>query len=428
MRTRGTGALGASQGLALLAALTSASAYAVWLDAHQLAAWALALGAGRAAMLLVDGGFKAALVRHPQDLSGGAERRLTRLVGTAAMMLSGLAAVAAAAAVLAGVASPADAGLVGVTVACYLLSHAASLVALARLERAGRFRLVGQAEGAATLLEFALPAALMAAGCVPPEALVIGVLAGRGVRAACLRAGSGAGVPGVADPADNAAEALPWREGLWIQGIAALSMLRDQMHLWLVGPWFGADWSGAYVFGLMACAFASQWLAATVARVAVSALRPLSTVRRAVCAAKAVRRLSVLTLPLLALTLPVLHAADAWLWDGRWQLALSLLPGLLLRVAAALPLAALAPWLLVAVAPRDAAKVHLQWTVAELLLALLALMLFGPAGLAVAMAVGGALGTVWFARALRPHGVALFLRALVRMPAAATRPGRLKHS
>jgi hypothetical protein len=28
-----------------------------------------------------------------------------------------------------------------------------------------------------------------------------------------------------------------------------VAMLRDQVHLWLVGPWFGAAWAGAYAFG-----------------------------------------------------------------------------------------------------------------------------------------------------------------------------------
>lgn len=426
MRPRGTGTLGAAQALALLAALGSAGAYAAWLDARQLAVWALALGAGRAAMLLVDGGFKTALVRHPQGLSARAERRLTRRVGALALVLSGLAAAAAALLAGRGVAPLADAALVAVAVVCYLLSHAVSLVALARLERAGSFHPVGRAEGAATVLEFVLPAALLAAGIHASWALAAGMVAGRLGRAVWLRIGAGAA--GTAAAQRTGCEALPWRDGLALQGIAALSMLRDQVHLWLVGPWFGAAWAGAYAFGLMACALASQVLAATAARTAVPALRPLSPVRRAVYAAHSLRRLALWSLPMLALTLPLLHAADAWLWNGRWQLALSLLPGLLMRMVGGLPLAVLAPWLLVTVTPLAAARLHLQWTLADLLLALAALALLGPVGLAVSWALGGALGTLWFAHALRPHGLAFFLRALVRMPAPGWRPGpRLQH-
>lgn len=422
MRLRGTTSLGLAQGLALFAALGSAGAYAAWLDAHQLAVWAIALGAGRAAMLLVDGGFKAALVRHPLELSAGAGRRLTRLMGMAALLLSALAACAASLAVALGSAGAADATLVAASVICYLLSHAVSLVVLARLERGGRFDLVARAEGGATVLEFAMPAVLMAAGLDVPAALVAGVVAGRLGRAVWLLACARHAMPDPLVPRTLSGESLPWRDGLVLQGIAGLAMVRDQIHLWLVGPWFGATWAGAYAFGLMACALASQVLVATVARVAVPALRPLSPVRRALRAARGLRRLALVTLPLLILAVPVLQAADTWLWDGRWQLAMSLLPGLVLRMALGLPLAVLAPWLLVTVTPQAAARVHLQWTLAEVLLAIVALALLGPAGLAVAWAVGGALGTAWFALALRPHGLAWFLRALVRTSQARARP------
>lgn len=412
MKIRGLKSLGAAQSLALLAALGSATAYAAWLDARQLALWALALGAGRAAMLLVDGGFKSALVRHAQGLSAAAERRLTRWVMLAALGLAGLCVATAVATTAAGLAAAADATLVAVSVLSYLLSHALSLVALARLERSGRFDHVGRAEGAGTVLEFALPAALIAAGLAVLPALMVGVVLGRLTRTVWLLQGAARTpkAPGAG------AEALPWREGLTLQGIAGLSMLRDQVHLWLVAPWFGAVWAGAYAFGLMACALASQVLVATVARVAMPALRPLSPRRRALRAARSLRRLALLSLPLLALTLPALHWADAQLWAGRWQLAVDLLPGLMLRMALGLPLAVLSPWLLVAVAPRAAARTHLHWTVAELALALLLLLLLGPGGLAVSWAVGGAIGTVLFARALRPHGLAWFWAALLRLP------------
>jgi O-antigen/teichoic acid export membrane protein len=416
MRPRGTGTLGAAQGLALLAALGSAGVYAAWLDAHQLAVWALALGAGRAAMLLVDGGFKTALVRHPQRLSFRAEARLTRRVSAFALALAMLAIAASAAVVDAGWAQACDAALVAVSMVCYLLSHALSLVALARLERSGLFDRVGRAEGAATVLEFVLPAVLMAAGAGATWALMAGVVAGRAGRATWLVLAAVAERSSLDAQTGSVADALPWRDGLTLQGIAALAMLRDQIHLWLVGPWFGAAWAGAYAFGLMACALASQVLVATVARVAMPALRPLSPVRRAVRAAHALRRLALVTVPLLAATVPLMMAADTWLWDGRWQLALTLLPGLVLRMLAGLPLTVLAPWLLVAVTPRAAAKVHGQWTLAEVLLAVVALSLFGPVGLAVSWAAGGLLGTLWFAAALRPHGLAWFVRALVRVP------------
>jgi hypothetical protein len=430
MKIHGVATLGVSQALALGAALGGAVAYASWLNPGELAIWALALGAGRAAMLLVDGGLKAALVRHPQGLGAVAERQLTRWVMVAALGLSMLALITGAWAMAAGHAKEGPVGLVTVAVLSYLLSHASSLAALARLERAGCFDRVGRVEGAATVVEFVLPAVLMAWGVAAMPALGAGVVLGRLGRALGLR--HQAAVESSAHPSlglheepASALRAPPWRDGLVLQGIAALGMLRDQVHLWLIGPLYGAAWAGAYAFGLMACALASQVVVATVSRVAVPALRTLGPRRRALRAARSLRRMALLTLPLLAIVAPALHSADVHWWQGQWSQTLVLLPGLLLRMVAALPLAVLAPWLLLATTPEAAAAVHARWTAAELLLVALALAWFGPVGLAVAWALGGVLGTVLFAWALRAHGLGLFVRAVLRWPPRAARVRRL---
>lgn len=417
MRIRGTATLGTAQALALAAALGSATVYATWLDATQLATWALALGAGRAAQLLVDGGLKAALVRHPQGLQADAEARLTRGVLSAAVGLSCFAALTVAWILSRGHAGTAPTLLVAAATTAYLVSHAVALAALARLERAGRFDRIGRIEGGATVLEFALPALLLAAGLGWIPALLAGLILGRTARALGITQAA----RGVGAPHGPGLAAAPWRDGLAMQAIAAMAMVRDQLHLWLVGPLFGAAWAGAYAFGLMACALASQVAVATVSRVAVPALRPLSPRRRAVRSARSLRRLTLWTLPLLLLTWPLLQWADTAWWEGRWQLALTLLPGLVMRMALALPLAVLGPWLAVALPPWVTARLHARWTVAELLLAGAGLAWLGAAGLAVSWALGGALGTLLFMNALRPHGRGWFLGALMGRPKAGRR-------
>jgi O-antigen/teichoic acid export membrane protein len=413
MKIRGTGTLGLSQALALAAALGAGTAYATWLTPAELAVWAIALGAGRAAQLLVDGGLKAALVRHALGLQAKAEAQLTRAVLLAAAVLSMATAVAAGRAAGQGYATAPVASLVALAIIGYLMSHAAALTALARLERSGRFDHIGRVEGAGTLLEFAVPALLLAVRVDWSWALAIGLLSGRLVRALGLLLA--AGPPRVLPP-DEGLPVAPWRDGLAMQSIAALGMLRDQVHLWLVGPLYGTAWAGAYAFALMACALASQVAVGTVARVAMPALRPLQPRRRALRAARSMRLLALWTLPLLLLSWPVMQWADRALWDGQWQLAITLLPGLLLRMVGALPLAVLGPWLAVSAPPWAAAKTHARWTVAELVLCGAAVAAWGPAGLAFAWAAGGLLGTVVFLAALKGAGVGLFLGALARVP------------
>ncbi len=417
MKIHGVATLGAAQALALAAGLGSAAAYAAWLDAAELAAWAIALGAGRAALLLVDGGLKTSLVRHAQDLTPAAGRRLTRCVCWAALVLSVVLLLPLGHLADHGAVERTAATLSAASVLAYLLAHAVSLMPLVRLERAGRFDHVGRAEGLATLLEFVLPALLMALGVAAVPALIGGLVLGRLSRATLLAMWARAIEP----TASSSLAAPPWRDALAMQFIAACSMLRDQVHLWLVGPLYGVAWAGAYAFALMACALASQVAVATVARVAVPALRPLGPRRRALRAARTLRRLSLVTLPILALTWPVLQWANTHGWQGQWTLALSLLPGLLLRMALALPLSVLGAWLTVAVAPREAAAVHARWTLLEVALAAGAIAAMGPSGLAWSWAVGGALGTGLFLWALRAHGVGMMLAALWRRPAPGAR-------
>jgi hypothetical protein len=155
-------------------------------------------------------------------------------------------------------------------------------------------------------------------------------------------------------------------------------------------------------------------LVASVSRLALPALRARAPSRRPLQAARLLRPLVWWTLPLLALAPLLLAWADSQLWQGRWADAQVLLPALVLRMALALPLAVLAPWLLLAGPAAAALRWHAAWTLVELLLAALLLAWLGPTGLAWAWALGGALGTALFAAALRGQGLRRFAAALLR--------------
>jgi O-antigen/teichoic acid export membrane protein len=413
VKLRGLGTLGVAQGLAMLAALASTAVYARWLDATLLAGWAFALAAARAALLVLDGGLKTALVRRDAALAPAAESHLRRVLALVATALVAAAALAAWRAWPPLNAAPSP-PLVLVSLGAYLLPHAALLPALVRLERAGRFDAVGRAEGAGTLIEFGAPALLLLAGAAALPALAWGVVVGRVVRAAILvQAARGLD----SDTPAQGSNAKLWREGLQLQAVALLSMLRDTLHLWLVGPWFGAAWAGAYAFAMMACMVASQALVGLVARVALPALRALPPEARHAHVGRALRLLGLLVLPPLLL-LALLPAWGAPGLEARWPGAMGVLPALVLRVLLTLPLALLGPWLLVAAPPRVTLQVHARWTLAETAAATLALATLGAAGLAWVWPLGGVLGLCLYARALHTSGVPLapLLPWLLRRP------------
>ena len=242
---QGVAQLALAQALAVLLAATAAALYARWLQPAQLAGWLLALGVARAGVLVLEGGLKTALVRRA-DLPDTAQlQRLVRM--TSWLALAGSAAAAGVAGWLAaqGHLSGDQAWLLAICPAAYFCSHPPLPVALARLERTGRFGVVGRAEGASLLLEFALPAVGLALGLAPVVAFGVAVVLARALRTAWI-VRAAAALPAevaLAMPAGAPTPAL-WRDGASVQAVAGLSMLRDQMHLWLLGPWFGRRLGG----------------------------------------------------------------------------------------------------------------------------------------------------------------------------------------
>ncbi len=417
--SRGVWQLALAQGLALLAAAAAATLYARWLQPAQLAAWLLALAAARAGLLLLDGGLKTALVRRATLPDAASLRRLQRQGTLLAAAGSALALLVAAGLWAAGRIGAEAAWLLAVCPAAYFCSHPPLPLALARLERAQHFGPIGQAEGSALLLEFALPAALLAAGAPPALAFGIAVVAARAWRTGWL-VRAARRLP--AEAGAHAAAPALWQDGASVQAVAGLSLLRDQMHLWLLAPWFGAAWAGLYALAGTACTLASQVAVQTAARVALPRLRACPPAARWPLLLRQTRWLAIACLPPLALLPAWLAWADARLWAGAWGGALPLLPWMLLRMAAGVALTTLGTALLLAPGAWTAARTHALWTGAELLLAVLALAAFGAPGLAMAGALGGWLGLLLFLHAATPSGLPWWPRLPALLAALLLRP------
>lgn len=405
--------LGVANGLALLAAVGAAALYARWLDPAQLAQWALALALARAGLLLLDGGLKTALVRRDTLPDAVTMHRLRTLSAAFAMGLTGAVVVGVWLLGAEGRLSQVPAVLLVAYMAAYLLPYPPMFEALARLERAQHFAPVGRAEGVSLAVEFALPAALIAAGLPWWVAFALAVGLARTLRTAWI-------VRAARDLPDEAATAdgLPTRgllgEGAGVQAVAGLSMLRDQMHLWLLAPWFGAAWAGAYTLALTACALVMQVSVTTVARVTLPALRATAAVGQWPAVLARTRWLAIGALPPLMLLPAWVAQADAVWWGGRWQDALPLLPWLALRMVPGVATTTLGAWLLVAQGPWKAARAHAAWTGIEAALAAVLLLAVGPLGLAMALGCSAWAGVVLFLSAAAPaEALAPRLRALV---------------
>ena len=385
--------LGLANGVSLLAAVGAVAAYASWLQPAEFTHWTAALAIARAGLLLLDGGLKTALVRRAAWPAPSTLRHLQLLCLALAVALVAAGGVTAGWFWFTARLQSGEAWLYAAYLAAYLLPYPPLFGALARLERAQSFGVVGRAEGLSVVLEFSLPAVLMLFGMPYWLAFATAVFIARIVRSVWIVVGARAVAGEISQRATGGSAAL-LREGAGVQALAALSMVRDQMHLWLVAPWFGAAWAGMYGFALTACALTSQTFVQTTSRVALPALRAADQRERWCMVLEQVRRLSPLVLPALALLPAWLAYGDSQLWEGRWRDAVALVPWFCLRMVAGVATTSLGAWLLIERSPWAAARTHAAWTIAEVAVAVCGLLVFGPPGLAIGSALSGWFGVL----------------------------------
>ncbi|MDT7838929.1 hypothetical protein [Aquabacterium sp. OR-4] len=392
----------AANAVALMAGAGASLAYARWLEPASFAHWAMALAAGRCALLLLDGGLKTVLVRQPQDPDTQTWRTLERGCAAAALGLTVVLAAALAGLAAAGVIATTAAALLVIYPAAYLLSYPALLPALARLERSGRFGALGRVEGITALVELVLPALLMACGLAWWLSFCVAAVLARSWRTWQTRAVERAigPLPAQAQAQAQAPVAVPsagearrlLRAGLAQQAVFALAMLRDLTHVWLLGPWFGKAWVGQYALAHSASALVCQPLVLGATRMLLPELRTLAPAQRRQRVMQQISGLCMASLPPMLLLPLALASADAWLGAGKWADARALLPWLGLRLVGGVVATVLGTWLCVQAAPWAATRAHARWTLVEIVGALAGLALGGPPGLAMASAV-----SVWFA-------------------------------
>jgi O-antigen/teichoic acid export membrane protein len=193
------------------------------------------------------------------------------------------------------------------------------------------------------------------------------------------------------------------REGMGLQIAVSLSMLRDNIHLLLVGPWFGKEWAGLYAWALQLCAVASQVFVQTAARVALPALRLTQGMdSRWKATLTQIAWLTIFTAPPLVFLTDIAGAANEALFDSKWTASLGLVPFLIVRMLPGLATTSLGSLVLAERDARAYAVASAWWTGGEVLVAATLLWLYGPIGLAWSYAFMAWLGVAAFVRQLPP--------------------------
>ena len=382
--SRGVFAMSLGNAVALAATIASYFLYSRLLTPAEFGIYASALAIAKFGTILLDGGLKTALIKHAVVVGSQVHRALFLGSALAALALLVILWGVVGALAGAGVVAAATGWLFAFYAAAYFLTYPLLIVPLAELERAQRYTPVARAEALGITIEYGLPALLWLLIAPGFWTFLVAVWIARLVRTSLvlvavparpwLHPGSRPDWPGMKEL---------FLEGLGLQLAVSLSMVRDNLHLLLVGPWFGKEWVGLYAWALQLCAAASQVFALSVARLSLPALRLTAGVAdRWQVALTQIAWLTLLTAPPLVFLTPAAAAINATLFGSKWSAALPLLPFLVARM---LPGMATTPLGYLVMAERNArayALANAVWTGAELLAALVLLALLGPRGLA----------------------------------------------
>jgi|HubBroStandDraft_6_1064221.scaffolds.fasta_scaffold11604_6 O-antigen/teichoic acid export membrane protein len=410
----------AGNAVALASIAVSYVVYSRLLTAQEFGAYAAALAVGNLAVLVLDGGIRTSIIKHATALTRAEEGVLLKyMLAFSALLLLALFFGQTAVGRFYPAAST-QTGFVALFAAVYLVTYPWIGLSTAALERSLAYSHIAWIESIGVVFERAAPAFFILLGHFRLGAFVIGLMLGRAVRIILLaRLHSVSLVRGPG--ASFAVVRSLLKEGLWFQLGGAASLVRDNLHVIIVGPLFGALWVGYYAWALQLCTLASAIFVQISSRVSLSVTaRSTQFSERWSTVARQLATLTAITAPILAAVILAAPNLDHMFFGDKWHPALTLLPLLCARM---IPGIASAPVGMLLLVERGASKYAMAlwvWTALELAAAYAAVKLIGSYGLAVSYAIAAWFGVFVLAKGIGVFVPSLFVRIcsiILRRPA-----------
>ena len=370
--------------VALSMAIVAYLAYSRLLTPGEYGIYAGALAISRLGTMALDGGLKIALIKNSVPVSPSVLRALF-LGSCASAIVTGLLLMAAVTtAMFLGALSKDTALFFASYGGAYFATYPFLFIPLAELERTQQFRPIAKAEALTISIEYALPALLWVAVKPGFWSFIVAVWLARVLRSAIVAMSTDdRGWLKGRDSPDWLGMKRLFREGFGLQIAVITSIVRDSLHLIIVGTWFGKEWAGLYAWALQLCAVSSQVFVQTATRVGLPALRKTnSSALRWQGTQNQIIWLTILCTSPLAFLPHIAEAVNTIFFDGKWLVALPLLPFLILRMLPSLVITPLSALILIERDAQTYAVANLQWTVSEILAAMFILYWIGPLGLA----------------------------------------------
>jgi len=271
--------------------------------------------------------------------------------------------------------------------AIYLITYPFIVISTALLERDLQYMRLGWIEAVSISIERGVPVIFLLCTSFGLYSFIIALLMGRLFRALAVW---------ISHPVKlclprfyRLKQILPlMREGGWIQLAAGLSLVRDNLHIIILGPLWGKEWVGYYSWGFQLCLVLSQAFVQVSARVSLPRMAQQGTIdERWQTSLEQVRFLTMFTAPLLFAGLLVVPGINESFFGGKWSPTLPLLPFMFFRMIIGMAITPIATIIPVQLGGAVFTRFNTIWTVIEVFVAGVLVFVFGPNGLAYSLSV-----------------------------------------
>lgn len=398
-----------SYGISLFFIGASYLVYSHLLSPGEFGLYAIALAMGSIGTLILDGGLKVAVIKHFQDFSEREKGVLLSWLTIISIALSLILVFAEKPLVYFKPIIQNDYRFISVFSIIYLLSYPFVSIPTAFLERGLNYKRLSIIESACNIVERASPALFLLYANFGINSFIWGLALGRILRITSLYVSHP--VIFCALKIDRIKPLIPlWKEGIWIQTASGLSLLRDNLHILIIGPLFGKDWVGFYSWGLQLCILLSQAFVQVSARISLPLMAQSEDFdsRWTICL-KQIRYLTIFTCPLLIVSLVLIPGINDAFFNSKWTPALGILPFLFLRMVVGLSTTPIGNLIPVQKGAYVYARANGIWTLMEIASSLVFIFILGSIGLAYSYAVMVWAGLFVFLRSLEGNYKNLFI-------------------
>lgn len=368
--------------------------YSKLLLPEQFGLYSIALTIATFATLVLDGGLRSIIIKSSHDLSGEEQRTLVFLVSAFALFIVVVMVLLKSTVVYLAPSASVDYTFLATFAAAYLLSYPFIFVPTAALERRLEYGKIAWIESIGVVFERGFPVLFIWWAELGMYAFVVGSILGRLFRVVCL----GLFVaPKIHVPSFDQIRSITAliKEGWWYQTATGASLVRDNLHVFIIGPWYGKEWVGYYGWAVQLCMIASQAFVQISSRISLPLFaQAINFDERWVACRKQIQLLAALTIPLLVVGVIVVPVVDNIIFDGRWALAVGFLPLMFLRMVPSVTTTPLGTLLLVEGGARRFALANIIWAICEVAAGMVMVWLLGPVGLAWSYAMVVWLGVV----------------------------------